>query len=179
MEETKKITVEEFIKEYEAAEYIGEKERLVEGLVDTKYVPFVVKLNVAQKIVIKYNIEGSDIKTQTAMMYLAFTASVLRLYTRLEISDTSTDMDYDKLQQYRIIDKLFNYIGEDLEEYQKIFSMCEQDFNSNYLSVPSFIQRQLNKVMNYFGKYTGDLIKWLDTIDETKIVEALKELKEE
>ena len=176
MEEAKKINVDEFINEYEATEYLGDKERLVEALIDTKYVPFVVKLNIAQKIVAKYNIEGNDIKTQTAMMYLAFTASVLRLYTRLEVSDTSTDMDYDKLQKYRIIDRLFTLIGDDLKEYQKIFNMCEQDFNSNYLSTPSFVQRQINKVTNYFGKYVDELTQWLNGLDEKKIVEALKEL---
>lgn len=178
MEVTKKITVDEFIKEYEATEYLGDKQRLVKELVDTKYVPYVVKLNIAQKIVVKYNIEGNDIKTQTAMMYLAFTASVLRLYTRLEVSDTSTDMDYDKLQQYRIIDQLFTFIGDDLQEFQKIFNMCEQDFNSNYLSTPSFVQRQVNKVTNYFGKYVDELTQWLDGLDEKKIVEGLRDIIE-
>lgn len=178
MEATKKITVDEFINEYEATEYLGDKQRLVKELVDTKYVPYVVKLNIAQKIVAKYNIEGNDIKTQTAMMYLAFTASVLRLYTRLEVSDTSTDMDYDKLQQYRIIDQLFTFIGDDLQEFQKIFNMCEQDFNSNYLSTPSFVQRQVNKVTNYFGKYVDELTQWLDGLDEKKIVKGLRDIIE-
>lgn len=172
----KKITVDKFISEYEAAGTLLEKQQLVEDLVDTKYVPFVVKLNIAQKIVVRYNIEGNDIKTQTAMMYLSFTASVLRLYTKLEISDISTDLDYDKLQKYRIIDQLFTLIGDDLKEYQKIFNMCEQDFNSNYLSTPSFVQRQINKVTNYFGKYADELTQWLNGLDEKKIVEALKEL---
>lgn len=174
----KKISVADFIKEYEAASTFVEKDNLVRDLIDTNYVPFVIKLNIAQKIVQKYNIEDNNIKTQTAMMYLAFTASVLRLYTRLDVSETSTDIDYDRLQKYRLIDQLFKLIGDDLQEYQKVFNMCEQDFNSNYLSVPSFVQRQLNKVINRFGKNVDDFIKWLDTIDETKIVKALKEIAE-
>ena len=172
----KKISVADFIKEYEAASTFVEKDNLVRDLIDTEYVPFVIKLNIAQKLVQKYNIEDNNIKTQTAMMYLAFTASVLRLYTRLDISETSTDIDYDRLQEYRLIDRLFELIGDDLQEYQKVFNMCEQDFNSNYLSVPSFVQRQLNKVLNHFGKNVDDFIKWLDTIDEAKIVKALKEI---
>lgn len=174
----KKISVADFIKKYETASTFVEKDNLVRNLIDTKYVPFVIKLNIAQKIVQKYNIENDNIKTQTAMMYLAFTASVLRLYTRLDVSETSTDIDYDRLQKYRLIDRLFEFIGDDLQEYQKVFNMCEQDFNSNYLSVSSFIQRQVNKDMNFFGKYTEDFIKWLDTIDEEKIVKALKEIAE-
>lgn len=172
----KKISVADFIKKYETASTFVEKDNLVRNLIDTKYVPFVIKLNIAQKIVQKYNIENDNIKTQTAMMYLAFTASVLRLYTRLDVSETSTDIDYDRLQKYRLIDRLFELIGDDLQEYQKVFNMCEQDFNSNYLSVPSFVQRQLNKVLNHFGKNVDDFIKWLDTIDEAKIVKALKEI---
>lgn len=174
----KKISVADFIKKYETASTFVEKDNLVRDLIDTKYVPFVIKLNIAQKIVQKYNIENDNIKTQTAMMYLAFTASVLRLYTRLDVSEISTDIDYDRLQKYRLIDRLFEFIGDDLQEYQKVFNMCEQDFNSNYLSVPLFIQRQVNKAMNFFGKYTEDFIKWLDTIDEEKIVKALKEIAE-
>ena len=174
----KKISVADFIKKYETASTFVEKDNLIRDLIDTKYVPFVIKLNIAQKIVQKYNIENDNIKTQTAMMYLAFTASVLRLYTRLDVSEISTDIDYDRLQKYRLIDRLFEFIGDDLQEYQKVFNMCEQDFNSNYLSAPSFIQRQVNKAMNFFGKYTEDFIKWLDTIDEEKIVKALKEIAE-
>lgn len=178
MDTKKKITVAEFIKEYEAASTFVEKDNLVRDLIDTEYVPFVIKLNIAEKLVKKYNIQENNIKTQTAMMYLAFTASVLRLYTRLDISEVSTDIDYDRLQKYGLIEQIFSMIGNDLKEYQKIFNMCEQDFSSNYLSLPSLIQRQVNKFMNRFGKNVDDLIKWLDTIDETKIVKALKEITE-
>ena len=116
-------------------------------------------------------------KINHASSYMRMAKEKLLIFQR-ELKDVyiSTDMDYDKLQKYRIIDRLFTLIGDDLKEYQKIFNMCEQDFNSNYLSTPSFVQRQINKVTNYFGKYVDELTQWLNGLDEKKIVEALKEL---
>lgn len=173
MDETKKITVEDFVKKYEEA---GLKASVIEEIIITKYVPFVIKLNVAQKIVRKYNFDNSDIKSQTAMMYLSFTASVLRLYTCLDVSMDNTDMDYDLLQQHGIINMIFTAIGDDLQEYKKIFDMCEQDFHTNHLSTQGFLQLQVNKVLTSFKEIGKSVTDWLESIDDKKIQKFIDEL---
>ena len=77
------------------------------------------------------------------------------------------------LQEHGLVDDILNYIGKDLEEFRKIFAMCEEDFRTNYLSTPSFIQRQINKITGVLGKYVSALSDWLDSIDEKKLVELM------
>lgn len=173
MEENKKISVEDFVEQYKNASL---KAHVIEDIIITKYIPFVIKLNVAKKIVQKYNRQGDDIQSQTAMMYLSFTASVLRLYTKLDMSNDNTDIDYDQLQQYRIIDMIFAAIGEDLQEYKKVFDMCEQDFHTNYLSTQGFIQLQVNKILSVFKEVSKKVPDWLAGINNETITKTLDKL---
>ena len=165
----KKNTVKDFIKQCEESYFdIDIKEVIV-----NKYIPFRVKLNVSKRIIENHSLKNGDIKTDTGTMYLSFVAAILRLYTKLDISATETDVDYDMLQEHGLVDDILNYIGKDLEEFRKIFAMCEEDFRTNYLSTPSFIQRQINKITGVLGKYVSALSDWLDSIDEKKLVELM------
>lgn len=165
----KKITVKDFIKQCEESYFdIDIKEVIV-----NKYIPFRVKLNVSKRIIENHSLKNGDIKTDTGTMYLSFVAAILRLYTKLDISATETDVDYDMLQEHGLVDDILNYIGKDLEEFRKIFAMCEEDFRTNYLSTLSFIQRQINKITGVLGKYVSALSDWLDSIDEKKLVELM------
>lgn len=165
----KKITVKDFIKQCEESYFdIDIKEVIV-----NKYIPFRVKLNVSKRIIENHSLKNGDIKTDTGTMYLSYVAAILRLYTKLDISATETDVDYDMLQEHCLVDDILNYIGKDLEEFRKIFAMCEEDFRTNYLSTPSFIQRQINKITGVLGKYVSALSDWLDSIDEKKLVELM------
>ena len=112
-------------------------------------------------------------------MYLSFTASILRLYTRLEVSNTDTDLDYDLLQEQGLVDIILNTIGKDLEEYRKIFAMCEEDFRTNYLSTPSFVQRQVTRVIHVLEKYVHSLQNWLNKIDNDKINILIDEIQKQ
>ena len=166
----KKITVKDFIKQCEES-YFDVKN--VKEIIVNKYIPFRMKLNVSKRIIENHSLKNGDIKTDTGTMYLSFVAAVLRLYTNLDISNTETDIDYDMLQEHGLVDDILNNIGKDLEEFRKIFAMCEEDFRTNYLSTPAFIQRQVNKITGILGKGITALSNWLDTIDEKKLVELM------
>lgn len=166
----KKITVKEFINQCEESYFNVET---VKEIIVNKYIPFRVKLNVSKRIIENHSLENGNVKSETGAMYLSFVAAVLRLYTKLDISATETDVDYDMLQEHGLVDDILNYIGKDLEEFRKIFAMCEEDFRTNYLSTPSFIQRQINKITGVLGKYVSALSDWLDSIDEKKLVELM------
>lgn len=170
----KKIAVNEFITTYTSAD---DKKAVINNIIVNKYIPFRIKLNCSQNIIVNHNLTDNNIQSDTGRMYLSFTASVLRLYTNLDISATETDVDYDMLQEHGLIDIIFQSIGKDLEEYRKIFAMCEEDFRSNYLSTHSFVQRQLGKIINVLEKYVRSLQNWLDKVDNNKIDSLLNEVQ--
>ena len=172
----KKITEKQFIDTYNAA---TNKQEVLESVVVNKYIPFRIKLECAKLIVENHNLINKEIKSDTGKMYLSFTASILRLYTRLEVSNTDTDLDYDLLQEQGLVDIILNTIGKDLEEYRKIFAMCEEDFRTNYLSTPSFVQRQVTRVIHVLEKYVHSLQSWLNKIDNDKINILIDEIQKQ
>lgn len=173
MEEMKTISVAEFIEKYDAAETTEEKRKVIESVISTKYVGFKTKLDVSKSIIKQFNLQNGDVHSQTAMMYLAFTASALRLYTCLDISETETNKDYDMLQEKGLIDAIYSMITKDLKEYKKIFDMCAQDFTTNFLSTPAFVQKQVNKINNGFNNFADKVVAWIDGLDEDTIVEKV------
>lgn len=171
-----KISVKQFVDTYKEA---VNQEEVVNSIIVNKYVPFLIKTECAKHIVENHNLTEKGIQSNTGKMYLSFTASILRLYTNLDISTTNTDVDYDMLQQYGLIDIICQAIGKDLEEYRKIFGMCEEDFRTNYLSTPSFVQRQVSRIVNALEKYVHSLQNWLSKIDNSKIDSLIEEIQKE
>lgn len=169
----KKITVKEFVEIYNTA---IDKEEILENIIVNKYIPFRIKLECAKQIIKNHNLTDKGIQSNTGKMYLSFTASILRLYTNLEISSENTDIDYDLLQEYGLVDTILNAIGKDLDEYRKIFAMCEEDFRTNYLSTPSFVQRQIGRIVKVLEKYVHSLQNWLGKIDNAKIDALIDEV---
>ena len=172
----KKMTVKDFVEMYNAA---IDKEEILESIIVNKYIPFRIKLECAKHIVENHNLNEHGIQSNTRKMYLSFTASILRLYTNLEISSENTDIDYDLLQEYRLVDTILNAIGKDLDEYRKIFAMCEEDFRTNYLSTPSFVQRQIGRIVKVLEKYVHSLQNWLSKIDNDKIDSLVEEIQKQ
>lgn len=168
----KKITVKEFINQCEESFFDVET---VKSIIVNKYIPFHVKLNVSKRIIENHSLESGNVKSETGTMYLSFVATVLRLYTNLDISATETDIDYDMLQEHGLVDEILNFIGKDLEEFRKIFAMCEEDFRTNYLSTPNFIQRQVNKICGVLEKYLKVFQKKLDSVDEDKLNHTIEQ----
>ena len=97
----KKITVKEFINQCEESFFDVET---VKSIIVNKYIPFHVKLNVSKRIIENHSLESGNVKSETGTMYLSFVATVLRLYTNLDISATETDIDYDMLQEHGLVD---------------------------------------------------------------------------
>ena len=172
----KKITVKEFVEIYNTA---IDKEEVLENIIVNKYIPFRIKLECAKQIIKNHNLTDKGIQSDTGRMYLSFTASILRLYTNLEISSENTDIDYDLLQEYGLVDTILNAIGKDLDEYRKIFAMCEEDFRTNYLSTPSFVQRQIGRIVKVLEKYVHSLQNWLSKIDNDKIDSLVEEIQKQ
>ena len=78
-----------------------------------------------------------------------------------------------------MVDIILNTIGKDLEEYRRIFAMCEEDFRTNYLSTPSFVQRQVTRVIHVLEKYVHSLQNWLNKIDNDKINILIDEIQKQ
>lgn len=168
-----KITVKEFVDSLD--EQFSIQDTIKDNIISRKYVPFAEKVSAARAGIHRYNLTDDNVITDTPMTYLCYVATVLRLYTNLDISADSTDRDYDMLQESGVLTTLFECIGDDLEEFQTIFDMCKEDFHANYLSAPGFIQRQVNKALSICEKGVVNLISWLDDLDTDSLNEIIKE----
>lgn len=164
-----KITVKEFINMINSSE-----QDIKNILIKRTYVPFAEKVNAAKAGIQKYNLQNEDIITDTPMTYLCYVATILRLYTNLDISSTETDKDYDLLQENGLVEFIFELLSDDLKEFQSIFDMCKEDFRANYLSAPGFVQKQINKITGVCEKGVVKLMNWLDTLDTEKLTEVLQ-----
>lgn len=167
-----KITIKDFIDTLEDHFSIDEA---IDEILIRHYVPFAEKVNAAHIGVSKYNLQNNDIVCNTPMTYLCYIATVLRLYTRLDISTTETDKDYDLLQKNDMLEPIFKAIGNDLNEFQTIYDMCKEDFRSNHLSAPAFVQKQINKIAGVCEKGVVKFMDWLDDLDIDMLSEIITE----
>lgn len=164
--------IDRFIEDYKEFSSKDVQEKFVKGILNTAYIPYMKKVKTAERCLKENLIDEYMIECRTPQTYLAYIMSVLKLFTTLEFDDTDKPLVYDKLQNYGLVDMIITLLKEDgcINEYDVIYRMCQQDFETNHLSVRGFVQNQVKHFSSVCNDNIVKLTDVLKRIDWEKLI---------
>lgn len=143
---------------------------LKKNIESKKYIPFVEKQVMADKIINSTSYELDDdgirtgnVKINSTSRYLFTIMTIIDAYTNIDVDYSSIHLDYDMLCENGLISLILNLENpansiipvEDYMEFNTILNMKLDDFLRNNLSTESFISSQVTR----FGMLTGNILE--------------------
>lgn len=190
----KTITIKKFCEEYENRTTQLKQSYLEENLGIEKYVTFIMKNALADKLVnlTTYRYEDyidekgnltrrktDDIKLDSVSQYLLFCRLIIENYTNLIVENPGFHEEYDELKKCGLLDILI--VGtetapplipvNEIAEFRSIVEMKQKDAIFNATEVHNYISSQVER----FGTLTGVVLK--PVMD--RIAEKLEHMTEE
>ena len=171
----KDITVQEFINIYNKKKSDQEKQDYIKSLVKIKYMPFVTKMTLAEKIIENSywdNIEKKDVvKINSPIRHILHVYTIINNYTYVKIDNKNLADEYDALNKEGLATEFIRAIGDDVAEFTAIEEMTAQDFMTNHYGTQAFIQSQVTRL--------SDVLKEVGTALSPVITDALKDVSKE
>lgn len=192
--EIKKIGIKEFVEEYNKRIPQLQEDYIKDNLVVTKYVPFVKKDALAQKLVDVSTYKYEDytkedgtigrrktdkIKVNSTVQYLLFCRTIIENYTNLTIETEGFFEEYDMLKSSGLLDKLMVSTEtrpslipmDEIAELRSLVSMKQSDTMTNYATPQAYISNQVER----FGTLLSMTLKPV----LNKIADSLNTMNEE
>lgn len=192
--EIKKIGIKEFVEEYNKRIPQLQEDYIKDNLVVTKYVPFVKKDALAQKLVDVSTYKYEDytkedgtigrrktdiIQVNSTVQYLFFCRTIIENYTNLTIETEGFFEEYDMLKSSGLLDKLMVSTEtrpslipmEEIAELRSLVSMKQSDAMTNYATPQAYISNQVER----FGTLLSVTLKPV----LNKIADSLNTMNEE
>lgn len=158
------MTVKEFIGKYHTAKKVpGGVETFLEQSLATRYVPYLTKKVICQKIVdaTYYVTEKNDdgvvvnrrFRVDSANTYLLFIARLITTYYGLELSENIAD-DYDLLNQEGLIAPedgesvtlITSIPATEYAEFKALLDMAKADITANEYEPGAYISNKINNL---------------------------------
>ena len=188
--EIKKITIKNFVDEYNKRIPQLQEDYIKDNLVITKYVPFVKKDALVQKLVDISTYKYEDytkgdgtigrrktdkIKVNSTVQYLFFCRLVIENYTNLVVETEGFYEEYDALKECGLLDKLMVSTEtrpslipmDEIAELRSLVSMKQSDIMTNYCEPHNYV----NSLVERFG----DII---DVLAKPIMDKAMKQMSE-
>lgn len=158
MSDTKKITVKEFVKKYNALSNDKLKESQIDSVIKRNYAPILEKRAVLEAAFEKSIQEKDGIKyVDSVLAQIGLFCAVLTLYTTLDYKHTEEDTDnvftdYDLLMESGIYPVVMYKVGErDIKELMNIYSSIEETF-MNQQTFEAYLAKQVTRFGELFGR---------------------------
>ena len=179
MMENKTLDILTFVKEYnDVKKKIVCEEFLNKNLVINDYVPFLKKVEMANKIARNSLLDkkNNTIYRQLSVQYILFIRSIITLYTNLVGSTEIWIDEYDALDSSGLLDVVISKIPEkEFSEFKTIVDQVENDYIYNY-SRESTMSRFLNNLFETIKPNITSLFKIIDKKVKESSDEDLKVL---
>lgn len=190
---TKKITIKDFVAEYDQRETETLKDEYLKDTIEyISYLPFVTKVSLADSLVNisvykqeKYIDENGntksrktdDVEINSTVQYLLFVRIVIDNYTNLKSETLGFFEEYDLLKSSGILDKLIGDNGilpmNDIAEFRNIVNMKQNDVVYNEGSIQASVARQVDRVSDLvkitFSPIVSAIEKKIDGIPKEDI----------
>lgn len=196
MKETKKITIKQFCEEYTSRVPQMQETYLKDNLVITKYVPFIRKDALANKLVDVSTYEFEDyttedgtigrrktdkIRVNSTVQYLLFCRLVIENYTNLTVETEGFFEEYDALKECGLLDKLMVSTEtrqslipmDEISELRVLIDFKQKDLLFNKTEVHNYVDSLVERfgdVLNVLAKPIMD--KVMEQLGETENVEG-------
>lgn len=143
------MTVQEFVDEYVTK---NNSKKMIQEHIVTKYVPITVKQEICKQIIELSSheiVDGRKVyQSNSTLLYMLFMMSIVRLYTDIVIqSEENQITDFLHLEQCGAIEEIYGSIPEiEMERFNTILKMCQDDFMDNNRSIFSYIDRLVSSI---------------------------------
>lgn len=190
---TKKITIKDFVAEYNKKGTETLKDNYLKDTIKyISYLPFVTKVSLADSLINlsvykqeKYidengntkNRKTDEVEINSTVQYLFFVRIVIDNYTNLKSETPGFFEEYDLLKSSGILDKLIGDNGilpmSDIAEFRNIVDMKQNDVVFNEGSIQALVARQVGRVSDLmkttFSPIVSAIEKKIDGIPKEDI----------
>lgn len=140
------MTVNEFVTKYKKANDV-EKAKIFKEIEIKTYVPYAQKAVHSETVLKKNaNYENGVLQHSSALRFLTYATSILKLYTNLELNRSAPHEDYDLLKECGAMDAIIIKIGDDVQEFTTVFNMTWEDMLHNENNWRNFVATQIEKI---------------------------------
>lgn len=189
------MKLKDFIKNYDKNTDVS----IIEKTMDVKYLPFVEKCNLCERIVNSTYYTTMPDKTKkfhvnSVSKYMLYRLSIIDKYTKIDIDFKDVLNEYDMLAKRNLFDVFETLVPEkELQELAMILELTEKDVITNEYEPHAFIANQaerfgtlvgvsLSPVLDTLAKSLGELdndklaaiLSNLDKVDVKKVAKLLK-----
>ena len=166
-----KITVEDFVKKYNALTNDKLKENQIDSVIKRHYVPVVEKRAAAEVIIEKNTQEKDGIEyIDSFLSKVGLMSAIMSLYTNLDCNGNIFE-NYDLLMEDGIYPIIMYKIGEkDIKEFMSILASVEETF-VNQQSCEAYFAKQVTRFGELFGTLANSGLEALSKVlaDEKKM----------
>lgn len=139
------MTVQEFITNYKI-------DKDVMKHVKTKYIPYLKKVAVCQKIVKTTSYVDDKFMIDTPARIMFGLLSKVKLYTDIDVDFSKADEEFDALTESGMMDKIMGCIpDEEIARFNAILTMVADDFMINERSVTSYLDHKIGTLTQSLG----------------------------
>lgn len=134
------------------------KADIVSKHVKATYVPYETKVAEAKNILnfCCYDKDGK-FRIDSTLRYVLFIKVVVTLYTDLEWNAENFMIQFDLMEQYKIIDEILKEIGDDVQSFETVLAMVYDDIVTNERSLLSRIESLINSAKVTFDGLLDEL----------------------
>lgn len=173
----KDFNVKSFVEEYEKQSTDADKAKFLRSKLKTeKYMPYAVKLAVAENIVksSSYAMVKEDgelkqtdrIALNSPMRYILFVMTIVDKYTNIEVNFKNIMPDFDALNFNSLIEVIFERVGDkETAEFNTVVDMVLNDFMANKYQFKNYINETLSKVSGLVEKCAPLIDNIADKLD--------------
>ena len=140
------MTVDEFVKGYDKFTSPDAKTKYLKKHIVTDYVPYIKKINEAQRIIKASTYRDDKFHLNTPARYMLTMVSVATMYLGIEFDSTNMVIEFDMLEKRGINDMFQGLIGVDYDRFTTLISMMYDDEIMNTRDLTAFLETKAEAV---------------------------------
>ena len=164
------ISISDFVKEYKEITNEGQRKHYIKQHIKRTYCPLLQKLNILKLMNDKSVIDNETGKyIDMTVSKLNTISAILILYTDIrpdkdENDNPKTWETYDLLKSTKLIDRILEFIGDDINELMLVQKEVMDTWHMQNVSTYAFMRDLLIKASNNFGVVAGTGMQELSSI---------------
>ena len=164
------MTVDEFVKGYDKFTSDDAKVKYIKKHIVSDYVPYIKKINEAQRIIKASTYRDDRFHLNTPARYMLTMVSVATMYLGLEFDSTNMVIEFDMLEKRGINDMFQGLIGVDYNRFLTLISMVYDDEIMNTRDLISFLETGAEAFGTTFQAVISAAEEGVDKNGETDVI---------
>ena len=140
------MTVDEFVKGYDKFTSPDAKTKYIKKHIVADYVPYIKKINEAQRIIKASMYMDDKFHVNTPARYMLTMIAVAQMYLDLKFDTMNMMLQFDMLEKRGINDMFPGLIGVDYDRFTTLISMMYDDEIMNTRDLTAFLETKAEAV---------------------------------